>query len=69
MRGFGQIAAVLCICGTPAPGADSPVKGQPAATRADFARLMLGMFAMSFKGYPLTFQYIGRAEAPQGKAQ
>ena len=29
---------------------------------------MLGMFATSYSGYPLTFKYIGQAEAPQGKA-
>ena len=29
---------------------------------------MLGFFATSFKAYPLTFKYIGQAEAPQGKA-
>jgi hypothetical protein len=29
---------------------------------------MLGMFATSFSGYPLTFAYDGQAEAPQGKA-
>ena len=36
--------------------------------RHDFARLMFGMFATSFSGYPLTFSYVGQAEAPQGKA-
>src|SRR5437868_366916 len=36
--------------------------------RQDFARLMLGMFAASFAGYPLTFSYVGQAEARQGKA-
>src|SRR5882762_9671469 len=36
--------------------------------KQDFARLMLGMFASSFAGYPLTFTYAGQAEAPQGKA-
>src|ERR1051326_8836165 len=38
------------------------------AVKQDFARLMLAMFATSFSGYPLTFSYIGQAEAPQGKA-
>jgi hypothetical protein len=38
------------------------------AVKQDFARLMLGMFATSFAGYPLTFTYVGQAEAPQGKA-
>src|SRR5438105_10932776 len=36
--------------------------------KQDFARLALGMFAASFSGYPLTFTYVGQAEAPQGKA-
>jgi hypothetical protein len=36
--------------------------------KQDFARLALGMFAGSFAGYPLTFTYVGQAEAPQGKA-
>jgi len=36
--------------------------------KQDFARLVLGMFAGSFAGYPLTFTYVGQAEAPQGKA-
>jgi hypothetical protein len=60
----------------PRPGAPAPPPGmfenmlkQRALTaRQDFARLMLGMFATSFKAYPLTFKYIGQAEAPQGKA-
>jgi hypothetical protein len=38
------------------------------AVKQDFARLMLGMFASSFSGFPLTFTYAGQAEAPQGKA-
>lgn len=36
--------------------------------KQDFARLALGLFAGSFTGYPLTFSYVGQAEAPQGKA-
>jgi hypothetical protein len=39
-----------------------------AAVKQDFVRLTLGMFAASFSSYPLTFSYIGQAEAPQGKA-
>ena len=57
--------------GPPPPTADQ----QSAARRArlgvvkqDFARLALGMFATSFGGYPLTYSYVGKAEAPQGKA-
>jgi len=60
----------------PRPGAPAPPPGQQeVALRArmmtakqDFARLMLGMFAASFSGFPLTFGYAGEAEAPQGKA-
>jgi hypothetical protein len=36
--------------------------------KQDFARLTLGMFAASFSSYPLTFGYVGQAEAPEGKA-
>lgn len=63
------------------PGAASPSTGpgqggpprNPSAARVatlkqDFARLMLGMFAASFSAYPMTFSYVGEAEAPQGKA-
>ena len=60
----------------PRPGMPAPPAGQFEAmlrtrllsARQDFARLMLGMFATSFEGYPLTFTYIGQAEAPEGKA-
>src|SRR4051794_36456020 len=44
------------------------IQTKASTVRQDFARLMLGMFAASFTGYPLTFSYIGQAEAPQGKA-
>ena len=43
-------------------------RGRTVGVKQDFARLMLGMFAGSFAGYPLTFTYVGQAEAPQGKA-
>ena len=60
----------------PRPGMPAPPPGQFEAmlkqrvvtTKQDFARLMLGMFATSYSGYPLSFKYIGQAEAPQGKA-
>ena len=67
----------------PAPVAPEPRAGMPApppgqfenmlktralSARQDFARLMLGLFATSTSAYPLTFKYIGQAEAPQGKA-
>jgi hypothetical protein len=38
------------------------------AVKQDVARLMLGMFAGSISSVPLTFTYIGIAEAPQGQA-
>ena len=60
----------------PRPGMPAPPPGQFEAmlktrvvgVKQDFARLMLGMFASSYSAYPLTFTYIGQAEAPQGKA-
>jgi hypothetical protein len=56
--------------GAPQPpaGAGPPRNPRVIALKQDFARLMLGMFATSFSGYPLTFSYVGEAEAPQGKA-
>ena len=36
--------------------------------KQDFARLMLGLFAASYPSHPLTFSYVGQAEAPQGRA-
>jgi hypothetical protein len=39
-----------------------------AAAKQDFARLMLGFFASSTAAYPLTFEYVAQAEAPEGKA-
>jgi len=65
------------------PGGDGRAGGPPApnpaqleamkvarvaAVKQDFVRLTLGMFAGSFSSYPLTFTYVGQAEAPQGKA-
>ena len=43
-------------------------KARVTTVKQDFARLTLGMFAASFPSYPLTFTYVGEAEAPQGKA-
>ena len=42
--------------------------GRVVGVKQDFARLMLGLFATSFSSYPLTFSYVGQAEAPQGMA-
>ena len=52
----------------PAPMPDPAKKARVATLKQDFARLALGMFAGSFPAYPLTFSYVGEAEAPQGKA-
>jgi hypothetical protein len=57
--------------GAPAPPAaqfETMLKQRVVTVKQDFARLMLGMFAASYSAYPLTFTYIGQAEAPQGKA-
>jgi hypothetical protein len=39
-----------------------------AASRREFARLALGMFASSFSVHPLDFSYAGQAESSDGKA-
>jgi hypothetical protein len=36
--------------------------------KQDFARLLLGMFAGTTSAFPVTYAYVGQAEAPQGKA-
>jgi hypothetical protein len=55
--------------GGPSPAQmDAARKGRVASAKQDFVRLTLGMFAGSFPSYPLTFTYVGQAEAPQGKA-
>ena len=43
-------------------------KARVATTKQDFVRLTLGMFAASMPAAPLTFGYVGQAEAPQGRA-
>jgi hypothetical protein len=53
--------------GGPTQGAATE-QTRAAAVRQDFARLAFGLFATSFASYPLSFTYIGRAEAPQGQA-
>jgi hypothetical protein len=55
----------------PAPPAAMPEpmkKARVGALKQDFARLALGMFAGSYPSYPLTFTYVGQAQAPQGTA-
>ena len=54
--------------GAPAGPPRNPSAARVTALKQDFARLALGMFATSFSAYPLTFAYVGEAEAPQGKA-
>jgi hypothetical protein len=78
--GFNGEASLQFPVPTPPParagGPPPPTGDQLAATarlrlanvRQDFARLMLGMFAGTPASYPLTFTYVGKAEAPQGKA-
>jgi hypothetical protein len=61
----------------PRPGAPAPPPGGQEAmlrtrlnnAKQDFARLLLGMFAGSTPAFPLTYSYVGQAEAPQGKAE
>jgi hypothetical protein len=55
--------------GAPASGQPDPARqGRVDGLKQDFARLMLGFFATSFAGYPLTFTYVGEAEADTGRA-
>jgi hypothetical protein len=60
--------------GAPAPAAapagppPDPRKARVTTIKQDFVKLTLGMFGASFSSYPVTFAYIGQAEAPQGKA-
>jgi hypothetical protein len=46
----------------------TPAQQRVATVKQDFVRLTLGMFATSFKAYPLTFTYAAVGEAPEGKA-
>ena len=55
----------------PAPGRGGPPPAPQQrlnAVKQDFVRLTLGMFAVSFPSYPLTFKYAAVGEAPEGKA-
>jgi hypothetical protein len=47
---------------------EAAARVQLAGARQEFARLMLGLFAASYPSHPLTFGYVGQAEAPQGRA-
>jgi hypothetical protein len=69
VTGSGFNGAELLIDPPPAAAMPDPAKKARLATlKQDLARLALGMFAGSFPAYPLTFTYVGQAEAPQGKA-
>lgn len=52
----------------PAAQLEAMRRTRVAGVKQDFVRLTLGMFASSFSAYPLTFTYVGEAEAPQGRA-
>jgi hypothetical protein len=57
--------------GPPPPSPEqqqAALRGRVAAAKQDFARLMLGMFAGSTTAFPLTFEYVAQAEAPEGRA-
>jgi hypothetical protein len=57
--------------GAPPPTAeqmDAARRTRLSGVKQDFVRLTLGMFADSFSSVPLTFSYVAKAEAPQGKA-
>jgi hypothetical protein len=43
-------------------------RSRVATLKQDFGRLMLGLFASTPESFPITFTYVGEAEAPQGKA-
>jgi hypothetical protein len=52
------------------PGGDSP-QGQAVqqqATHAEFARLLLGWLLTTQSAFPVEFNYLGEAEAPDGRA-
>jgi len=52
----------------PARGGGPPPAQRLLTVKQDFARLMLGAFAASLPGFPLTFRYAAEGEAPEGKA-
>ena len=53
----------------PPPGAmEAQLRARTMQTKQDFARLLIGMFAGTTPSFPVTYSYVGQAEAPQGKA-
>lgn len=47
---------------------EAALRARVVAQKQEFARLLLGLFARSFSAYPLTFEYVAQAEAPEGTA-
>ena len=64
--GFNGTVPIQIPPGPPQP--EPAVRARLTTAQQDFARLALGMLATSFSSFPLTFKYVGQAEAPQGKA-
>jgi len=57
--------------GMPAPppaAMEAQLRARLMQSKQDFARLLLGMFAGTTAAFPVTYSYVGQAEAPQGKA-
>lgn len=53
------------------PGSDTPQGRamQQQAVRGEFARLALGLLLNTPSSFPVTYSYVGTAEAPDGKAE
>ncbi len=66
--GAAPFSAINAPPGLPPGPPPDPRKARVTSIKQDFVRLTLGMFATSFSTYPLTFTFVGQAEAPQGKA-
>ncbi|HUQ87077.1 MAG TPA: hypothetical protein VM096_05930 [Vicinamibacterales bacterium] len=77
--GFAGDALVLIprpLPPPPRPGMPAPppqalemqLRTRMMQAKQDFARLLLGMFAGTTSAFPVTYSYVGQAEAPQGKA-
>jgi hypothetical protein len=53
----------------PPPGAmEAQLRARMMQAKQDFARMLLGMFAGSTPAFPVTYTYVGQAQAPQGSA-
>ena len=53
----------------PPPGAmEAQLRARMMQAKQDFARLMLGMFASTPASFPVTYAYVGQAQARQGSA-